>query len=864
MHSLTLLLLFLLLCPRCLTDNASYSPHPRHACQTATAEYRHLSVIPLSYFITPHRLNTRPQKLCPSFLLLLLCGDISVNPGPSSSSHSSANISHNATRLSSKNFLLYSLNIRSLLNENNSTSLTDLASGSRPPDLIALQETWLSSTSSNAHIADCIPPGYSLQSFPRITASSKSSKISGGGTAFLVREPAVVLNSSRHTFSSFECSSTTLRLSSDLLTVFNIYRPPTSSNYSSKNSVFLDEFSSLLSVAATTPNEFLLTGDFNVHVDDPSNSHATDFLNLLSSVNLVQHVNFPTHIKNHTLDLVITANTSLLSPKLSHSILNITDHYLIIADLEIKPFARPPPSTHSFRRAGSIDSQAFMKDILSSQLVLNPPSSLDDLLSCYNSTLSNLLDIHAPLITKPSSHAVNPWFTSYLQAFKTFRRRLQHIYKGATDSLSREKALSSLKSATHRYHKLIAATKRKYYSSLIHSSSSSPRHLWRAVNSLLHRKSSSPLPSSIPSPSMADTFCSFFSDKISSLRFTLQSLLDSQSSNTDPPPFPNPTPPVSQSSLPILHPASEAEVSLLLNSLPNKQCELDPIPTALLKDCASVLIPIITKIINLSLSTGNFPMVFKQSLVTPLLKKANLDKENLSNYRPISNLSFLSKLTERIVLARLNDYLSSNSLLNPHQSGFTKHHSTETLLVSLYNKLVSAVSHQQVSCLCLLDISAAFDTIDHSLLLNRLSSSFGVSGTALLWFESYLSSRSFSVKASSHCSKPLPLSCGVPQGSVLGPLLFILYTTPLSHLIKSSSVDHHLYADDTQLFISFSPGSFSTSIAKLLNVVNLISQWMSSNLLCLNPSKTEFIILGLPDQIKKIPDPSIHLSTDSS
>src|SRR5688572_17356964 len=214
-------------------------------------------------------------------------------------------------------------------------------------------------------------------------------------------------------------------------------------------------------------------------------------------------------------------------------------------------------------------------------------------------------------------------------------------------------------------------------------------------------------------------------------------------------------------------------------------------------------------------------MVFKQSLVTPLLKKANLDKENLSNYRPISNLSFLSKLTERIVLTRLNDYLSSNSLLNPHQSGFPKHHSTETLLVSLYNKLVSALSHQQVSCLCRLDISAAFDTTDHSLLLHRLSSWFGVSGTALLRFQSYLSSRSFSVKASSHCSQPLPLYCGVPQGCVLDPLLFILYTTPLSHLIESSSVDHHLYADDTQFYIPFSPSSFSTSIAKLFNVASL-------------------------------------------
>src|SRR6218665_3544777 len=257
------------------------------------------------------------------------------------------------------------------------------------------------------------------------------------------------------------------------------------------------------------------------------------------------------------------------------------------------------------------------------------------------------------LITKQSSHANNPWFTSYIQAFKSFRRHLEHVYKRTIDPASRAEALTNLKSATHRYHKLVIAAKQKYYSYLIHSSSSNPRHLWRAVNSLLHRKSPSPLPTSIPSPSIADTFCSFFSDKISSLRVTLQSFLASQSSTADPPPTPIRPPPPSQSSLQILHPASETEVLLLLNSLPNKQCELDPIPTSLLKDCASVLLPVITKIINLSLSTGNFPLAFKHSLVTPLLKKANLDKENLSNYRPISNLSFLSKLTERIVLARL-------------------------------------------------------------------------------------------------------------------------------------------------------------------------------------------------------------------
>src|SRR6218665_100289 len=160
-----------------------------------------------------------------------------------------------------------------------------------------------------------------------------------------------------------------------------------------------------------------------------------------------------------------------------------------------------------------------------------------------------------------------------------------------------------------------------------------------------------------------------------------------------------------------------------------------------------------------------------------------------------------------------------------HQSGFTKHHSTETLLFSLYNKLVSAVSHQKVSCLCLLDISAAFDTIDHIDFL------LGLASLGLLYSGSnhiYLLGNSL--------SKPLTTPHNpshAPVGSLKAPSWIRSSSFYTPHLIETSSVDHHLYADDTQLFISFSPASFSTSIAHLLSVVNQISQWMSSNLLCL-------------------------------
>ena len=169
----------------------------------------------------------------------------------------------------------------------------------------------------------------------------------------------------------------------------------------------------------------------------------------------------------------------------------------------------------------------------------------------------------------------------------------------------------------------------------------------------------------------------------------------------------------------------------------------------------------------------------------------------MSNYRPIANLSFISKLTEKIVKKCLLDHLTSNSLLNPFQSAYTKFYSTETTLLSLHDHLSNAISLQQVSRLCLLDLSAAFDTLDHSILLHRLSTWFGNSSVSLQWFTLYPSSRTSTVGIPPHSSASAPLTCGVPQGSVPGPVLFNLYTTPLSSLISASSLSHLLYADDT-------------------------------------------------------------------
>jgi len=293
------------------------------------------------------------------------------------------------------------------------------------------------------------------------------------------------------------------------------------------------------------------------------------------------------------------------------------------------------------------------------------------------------------------------------------------------------------------------------------------------------------------------------------------------------------------------------EVRTLIFSSPNKTGLLDTIPTWFLKECFDVLGPTITSIINFSLHEGSFPSTFAHAIVHPLLKKPSLDPDDLSNYRPISTLNFISKILERIVLNRMQTHLSSNSLISPFQSAYRKFHSTESALLTVHNDIICSMDGGKVTALVLLDLSAAFDTVDHSILLHRLENWFSISGLALDWFSTYLSPRTQSVYLNGNYSSDALLTCGVPQGSVLGPLLFTLYTTPLGALLDNHSLRYHFYADDTQIYISFDSLSCDSSVQLLSAVFDEVQSWMASNKLLLNPSKTEFLLLGTPQQLKK-------------
>uniref|UniRef100_A0A3Q1FPB8 Reverse transcriptase domain-containing protein n=1 Tax=Acanthochromis polyacanthus TaxID=80966 RepID=A0A3Q1FPB8_9TELE len=250
-----------------------------------------------------------------------------------------------------------------------------------------------------------------------------------------------------------------------------------------------------------------------------------------------------------------------------------------------------------------------------------------------------------------------------------------------------------------------------------------------------------------------------------------------------------------------------------------------------------VLLKDLLDIINNSLQTGVFPSSLKTAIVKPLLKRNNLDPSILINYRPVSNLTFLSKILEKLVFNQLNDFLNCNDIVKKLYFGFQAKHSTESALTKVVNDLRPNMDVKKLSVLVLLDLSTAFDTVDHKTLLNRLHIMVRLSGTVFSWFKSYLTGREFFISMGGYSARSYGLKCGVPQGSILGPTLFNLYMLPLGDVIRGHDINFHSYADDTQLYVAVSPDD-TRPVDTLLNCISDIKLWMAGNFLQLNQDKT--------------------------
>ena len=299
--------------------------------------------------------------------------------------------------------------------------------------------------------------------------------------------------------------------------------------------------------------------------------------------------------------------------------------------------------------------------------------------------------------------------------------------------------------------------------------------------------------------------------------------------------------------------------------MPPKTCALDTIPTAKLQELLEGCLPVLTHLVNSSLGQGRFCEVWKEAIVKPLIKKITLGTEN-SKYRLVSNLCFISKVVEKVTLDQFNSHCQEHNLVPEYQSAYRKRHSCETSLVKLVNDILWNMENQLVTAIVILDLSAAFDTVDHDILLEVLGKCFGIVGAARTWYESYLKPRKFRVAVEDKISQPRQLDYSVLQGSVQGAFLFIAYASTLEQIVDGQ-LTLNGFADDHSVRLAFKPSKLDhkeelDTIAIMEKSMQDIKVWMDQVRLKMNDSKTELIYFGWPSQLGKCISDSINVNEE--
>ena len=447
-----------------------------------------------------------------------------------------------------------------------------------------------------------------------------------------------------------------------------------------------------------------------------------------------------------------------------------------------------------------------------------------------------VLDKHAPVrerrVTNKTSVA---WITRNIRNKMFERDRLKR--KEISTDLSED--WSQYKHYRNSVNIAMREAKKVYYKSKFDKHQNNPKQAWRTINEILGRKKKDTMINelklgndTITSPMrMAKCLNDYFtsiggkigdscSEHTQNLNFGRH-----MSDNLNTLEF-------------TLHPVNESQVFRLLNNLSiSKSTGCDKIPAKILKYSASVITPSLTNLFNSSIGMGIFPSEWKIARVVPLHKKGS--RSVLDNYRPISILPVISKIFEKILYEQLYEYFTTNNLLSEQQFGFRRFHSTSTALLDCTDEWYVNMDRGLYNLAVFLDLKKAFDTVNHDILLAKLEL-YGIKNTPLMLFKSYLSDRSQKCQVNGELSTLKYLKYGVPQSSILGPLLFLIYINDLPNCLQHSTA--RMFADDTNITVS---GKSIKEAEVAINAdLNNIREWLLSNRLSLNLVKTEYLLIG--------------------
>ena len=701
-------------------------------------------------------------------------------------------------------------------------------------DIIAISESRLNKDNVHAHNLNL--QNYSFEYCP--------TESSAGGTVLYIKNSLSYI--SRPDLQLYKSN----QLESNFVEIINhkktnivigcIYRHP---------SMDLEEFNEcylgmLLEKLSKENKTVFLMGDFNVDLLKYDKHNLTnEFLDSLSSNYFLPLILLPTRITMSSKTLI----DNIFSNKISQNITSgnisasISDHlpqFSIIPEI----FSNVSfPKSNIFERDWSkFDKENFILDFFSVDWKQTINIETNDVNKSFQSFIENmnlLLDKYAPY-KKISKYKLRfktkPWLTQDLQKSIEIKNSTFKKYIRAKDKVTKSRLHEQYKEQRNVLSTLMKQSKERYYNDFFQKNLKNIRNTWKGIKSLISNSEcglfipqtiySNGTTSSEPNDianSFNSYFCTVAKEIQSSIRYSFKCFQDYLNSNFDMSFFISPT--------------DSTEVSDIISNLTTDKSEgPNGIPTKILHLLKNDISHIFADLFNKSFSTGVFPSALKIAKILPIHKKGS--KLECNNYRPISILSNLDKMLEKLMHKRIYSYLETNNIIYNLQFGFRKNYSTTLALLSLTDDINYQLDNGKFGCGIFIDFQKAFDTVDHSILLKKLSH-YGIRGKANDWFQSYLSERKQFVSINGFKSDLKEIQCGVPQGSVLGPLLFLIYINDLYSSIKFCKVHH--FADDTNLL------HFHDSVKSLNKSINYdlkqLVHWLNANKIALNVGKTELV-----------------------
>ena len=745
--------------------------------------------------------------------------------------------------LNQKGFHCAHLNIRSLSNKHDLLRHT-VRNCDNKLHVLGLSETWLT-----LHIPDTFVQIDNYVCIRNDRSWSKPDKPNqikkGGGVCLYLSDH---LNSSTVKYQSFDRSNNDIEIqwveimneNCKNFIIANGYRPPDGNVVH-----FLEYLELTLDSLDLTKNYLFLMGDFNIDFLDKRSENTKKLKSILKQYGIDQLINKPTRyseLKDSCLDLVCSNLEHIANSVVCN--INLSDHEMVLITRK-KINIKKEKNSFSGRSYKDYDKVNFTERLLNQDWqVFDTETDPEILWNTMVNNIMNCIDKMCPLKNFKVRASDKPWFTNeLLEQIKDKDKALKRAKK--TGKSNDWKIARRLRNDCLRE---VRRAKTDFIQNELNTNWNDSKKFWQQINTILPKNTNSSTIKLIDedTPVHTDKVSDFINKYFSNIGSKLaESINEPWAYNGI----------RSDNILPDITTTVE-EVKRLTKEIDTaKSSAIINISSKIIKDTFESIPILLTRLFNLSLRQGIVPRSWKSAIVIPLKKEGN--SPDVNNLRPISLLPIQIKLLEKIVHTRLLEHLEQYNLLDDKQGGFRPEHSTIDTIVKFTENLYKNLNSGRTTIAVYIDLRKAFDTVNHHILLQKLDL-LGIQGSNFEWLKNYLQDRTQCTLANNVCSSKLNISCGVPQGSVLGPLLFLTYVNDMKNVLVNSS--HYLYADDTVIFIS---GENTIEVVNKLQVdLSRFDKWCKGNRLTVNTKKSNFVIYGTKSRVSKIHNVELELNGD--